>query len=174
VDATFPVAGTYVLYAGFERSSGQEVVARQELVVGGPSGAATLVERRQPVIAPPGIRVALQDAANVRAGSEHTFTLRLEDPTTGEPVRTLTTYLGAPAHVVVINAAATEFVHTHGIVASERAGAAMGAMDTAQPPFGPEISFTHTFASPGLYKIWGQFQTKDGQVITADFVVQVQ
>ena len=175
VDATFPVSGMYVLYAGFERSGGQEVVARQELVVGGPSGAATLVERRQPVIASPGIRVALQNAADVRAGSEHTFTFRLEDPATGEPVRTLTSYLGAPAHVVVINAAAAEFVHTHGMVdTGGGAGATMGTMTTAQPPFGPEISFTHAFASPGLYKIWGQFQTHDGQVITADFVVQVQ
>ena len=175
VDATFPVSGTYVLYAGFERSGGQEVVARQELIVGGPSGAATLAERRQPVIASPGIRVALQHAADVRAGREHTFTFRLEDPASGEPVRTLTSYLGAPAHVVVIDAAAVEFVHTHGMVDAERgAGSTMGAMKTAQPPFGPEISFTHAFASAGLYKIWGQFQTHDGQVITADFVVEVQ
>ncbi len=174
VDATFPVAGTYVLYAGFERSGGQEVVARQELVVGSPSGPAALVEHREPVVASPGLRVALQDAANVRAGDEHTFTFRLEDPRTGEPVRTLTTYLGAPAHVVVINEAATEFVHTHGMVAKDRAGGGMAGMDSAQPPYGPEITFTHTFATPGLYKIWGQLQTHDGHIVTADFVIQVK
>jgi Cu+-exporting ATPase len=173
VDATFPVAGTYVLYAGFERSGGREVVSRQELVVGSASGPAALVERREPVAAPPGVRVALQNAANVRAGSEHTFTFRLEDPRTGEPVRTLTTYLGAPAHVVVIDAAASEFVHTHGMVADARAGAGMAGMESTQPPYGPELSFTHAFATPGLYKIWGQFQTRDGQVVTADFVIQV-
>jgi hypothetical protein len=76
--------------------------------------------------------------------------------------------------VVVINAAVTEFVHTHGMVASDRVGAGMAAMDSAQPPYGPEISFTHTFASPGLYKIWGQFQAHDGHVVTGDFVIQVK
>ena len=173
VDATFPVAGTYVLYGGFERANGQDVVARDELVVGSASGGAALTERRQPVIAAPDIRVALLDSTNVRAGSEHTFTFRLENPTTGEPIRTLTTYLGAPAHVVVINADASEFVHTHGMVVGGQTATGMSAMN-AQPPYGPEIQFTHNFASPGLYKIWGQFQTADGRVITADFVIRVQ
>ncbi len=36
-----------------------------------------------------------------------------------------------------------------------------------------EIAFRHTFAAPGLYKVWGQFLDHHGQVITADFVVRV-
>jgi len=38
--------------------------------------------------------------------------------------------------------------------------------------FGPEVTFHHRFAAPGLYKLWGQFQTADGQVLTVDFVVR--
>jgi hypothetical protein len=41
-------------------------------------------------------------------------------------------------------------------------------------PYGPEIAIHHTFPAPGLYKVWGQFQARDGRVITADFVVRAQ
>ena len=37
----------------------------------------------------------------------------------------------------------------------------------------PEIALHHTFETPGLYKLWGQFQTHDGAIVTADFVVRV-
>ena len=40
--------------------------------------------------------------------------------------------------------------------------------------FGPEVGYHHTFAAPGLYKVWGQFKTADGEVVTADFVVHVE
>jgi Cu+-exporting ATPase len=54
-------------------------------------------------------------------------------------------------------------------------GPSTGASAPASSPagFGPEIALHHTFDAPGLYKLWGQFQTHDGQVITADFVVRV-
>jgi P-type Cu+ transporter len=38
---------------------------------------------------------------------------------------------------------------------------------------GPAIAFHHTFPAPGLYKAWGQFQTADGQIVTADFLIPV-
>jgi Cu+-exporting ATPase len=39
--------------------------------------------------------------------------------------------------------------------------------------FGPEIEFHHTFPAAGLYKLWGQFRTERGEVMTADFVVRI-
>jgi len=38
---------------------------------------------------------------------------------------------------------------------------------------GPAITFTHTFATPGLHKVWGQF-SRGGTVITVPFVVEVR
>ena len=49
---------------------------------------------------------------------------------------------------------------------------ASGGSSAAYGPYGPEIGFHHTFPRPGLYKVWGQFQTGDGRVVTADFVVR--
>ena len=100
------MAGTYVLYAGFERTSGQEVVARSELTVGNASGSGTLSERREPVTAAPDVRVALVGGDGVRAGRKHTLTFRLEDPR-GEPV-VLDAIPGRPAHVGVLNSSANE------------------------------------------------------------------
>ncbi len=60
-------------------------------------------------------------------------------------------------------------VETH----DEQAGAGQEGHAIADA-FGPEIAFHHTFPAPGLYKVWGQFQTHDGQVVTADFVVRAR
>jgi len=81
------------------------------------------------------------------------------------------TYLGAAAHVVILDAQAGSFAHAHG----EASGADGGHSRAAAPgTYGPEIEFRHTFPRPGFYKVWGQFQAPDGRVITADFVINVQ
>ncbi len=63
-------------------------------------------------------------------------------------------YLGAKAHVVLIETTSKEFVHVH------------------PAAVGDEIEMNTTFAKPGTYRGWLQFQT-DGKVHTADFVVKV-
>ena len=42
------------------------------------------------------------------------------------------------------------------------------------PPssFGPDLAFRHTFAEPGRYKVWFQFQAA-GQVQTVAWVLEV-
>ena len=171
VDTSFASAGTYVLYAEFTRSNGQDIVARDELTVGQPSAEGALAFDLTPRVAAPDVRVALEAPEVIRPGSEARFVFRLEDPRTGQPRRDLATYLGAAAHVVILDARAGSFAHTHGDAPSAGAG---HSRTVAQAPYGPEIEFQHTFPRPGLYKIWGQFQTPDGRVITADFVISVQ
>ena len=100
--------------------------------------------------------------------------LRVEDPATGEPVGDLKPYLGAAAHAVVLDAAAETFVHTHGEQVGAGGASHADEGDAAARRYGPEIAFHHTFPRPGLYKLWGQFQTHDDRVVTADFVVRVQ
>ncbi len=172
VDTAFETAGSYVLYAEFTRAGGQDIVQRDELTVGQPSGGSSLVLKRAPAVAAPDGRVALETPDTVRARAETRFVFHLEDPRTGQPRRDLATYLGAAAHVVVLDSQAGSFAHTHGEAPSARP--AHGAATAATGPYGPEIEFHHTFPRPGLYKIWGQFQTPDGRVITADFVIDVQ
>jgi Cu+-exporting ATPase len=90
--------------------------------------------------------------------------------------------LATPTAIMVGTGKAAE----HGIVASDQLytiehghGEAEDAAGNEVWPlpgtrFGPEIGFHHRFAAPGLYKLWGQFRTADGQVITADFVVRAE
>ena len=170
VETTFDSAGRYLLFASFSRG-GRDAVQRDEVDVGGGPGAgAALAEDRAPKTVG-GLRVSLTGAAGLRAGADSRLVFRLEDAATGEPVSDLATYLGAAAHVVVLDERATLFVHTHG--EAPRAGAGHGST-ASKGPYGPEIEFHHAFPAPGLYKIWGQFQMADGRVITADFVIDVQ
>jgi hypothetical protein len=84
------------------------------------------------------------------------------------------------AHVVILDEAAERFAHTHGEQVGAAAGAGPGSHSAGHEDhgavataFGPDIAFQHTFPAPGPYKVWGQFQAQDGQIITADFVVRV-
>ncbi|HXI17200.1 MAG TPA: copper-translocating P-type ATPase, partial [Chloroflexota bacterium] len=194
LDVTFPEAGAYLLFAEIERKGGQRVLLREQLTVGSVGGLpaastatpALAVDERAPKVVE-GARVALFDAAGLRAGREEVLTFRLEDPLTGEPIRNLRPYLAEPAHVVVVSADASHFAHVHGepehgdgtsgspAVGRSTAGHTSGAAGAPQAlSYGPEISFHYTFPAPGLYKIWGQFQTVDSRVITAEYVVTVR
>ena len=124
-----------------------------------------------------GLRISLQGTGHFHAGGQERFTFRIEEAATGEPVSDLQPYLGAPAHVVVLSADGADFVHTHGeLAAGGPAPAHSGGADAHTPApaggIGPEIPFHNTFPRPGLYKVWGQFKTRSGEVVTADFVVR--
>jgi Cu+-exporting ATPase len=167
VTTTLP-AGTYTLYDEFKRGE-RTVLDQRELAVGAgqPAGAAHLA----PDLAPKtveGVTVALQAPQTIRAGEEAGFTFTLTRD--GQPVTDLEAYLGAAAHVAVVSADSSEFAHTHGEAGDHGHGGAAGAPTT---PFGPRVSFEHTFAKPGLYKVWGQFSYQ-GRVITVPYVVEVR
>jgi Cu+-exporting ATPase len=38
--------------------------------------------------------------------------------------------------------------------------------------FGPELDVHAEFPTPGVYRLWGQFRTADGQVLTVPFTVR--
>ena len=103
---------------------------------------------------------------------------RRVSPPRSDTRASLVRVLGAPAHVVILDEAAATFAHTHGeavggTVAAGHGDSHAGGHGDAGATYGPEIAFHHTFAAPGLYKVWGQFLDHHGQVITADFVVRV-
>jgi hypothetical protein len=82
-------------------------------------------------------------------------------------------YLGAASHVVVLNAQAEGFTHVHGVAGAAPPAGEMGEMADAPAQFGPDYAFSHTFAQPGLYKVWSQF-AHNGQVLTVAWVVEVR
>ncbi|HEX6385364.1 MAG TPA: hypothetical protein VF177_11890 [Anaerolineae bacterium] len=181
LDLTLPEPGRYLLFIEFGRASGEHISQKDVIIVGSPSGGTVApVEDWGPQTIGD-IRVTLQGAKTIQAGQEVTLSFHLEDVRTGESLRNLQPYLGAPAHVVILSENAEIFGHTHGelphaggghhVVASMHGGHAGHEMNDA--PFGPEIKFRHTFPTPGLYKVWGQFQTDAGQVITADFTDRI-
>ena len=84
-------------------------------------------------------------------------------------MRHLQPYLAAAGHVIVASERLYSIQHGHG-EAEDPSGTERWAMPGTR--FGPEIGFHHRFAAPGLYKLWGQFKTAQGEVITVDFVVR--
>jgi len=177
VDVVFPTEGSYTLYSEFTRANNHDILAQQRVSVGtAGSNPARLVEDGTPKVSN-GVRVQLDGADGLQAGTPAELTFKLEDAQTGVGLQTLQPYLGAPAHIVIIDQQNASFAHTHG----EQVGAESGTHQSsgseqamAGTMYGPDIAFHYTFPAPGLYKVWGQFQTQDGQVLTAAYVVRVQ
>ncbi len=179
VETTPPDADTYRIYTEFVRN-GEKVLDRRELAVGGPTeGGAQLTPDLSPKTIG-GTTVSLDAPENIRAGEP--VHLDFELTRDGEPVTDLAPYLGAAAHVAIVSEDGSDFAHGHGeakgaeeaVRGSEDhgegdAGAAHGVPDS----FGPGVRADHTFGSPGLYKLWAQFES-DGRVVTAPFVVEVR
>jgi Cu+-exporting ATPase len=180
VETTLPVAGTYRLYDEFVHD-GQTVLDQRELIVGEASSAgAGLTPDTAPKTAN-GMTVAIRTPETIHAGEATQFTLDVTRD--GQPVTDLEPYLGAAAHIAIVNGDGTDFAHTHGEATAPSAATSddhahadegAGGDEHAVPAaFGPQVTVEHTFAEPGLYKLWAQF-SHDGQVITVPFVVEVR
>lgn len=176
LDVTFPEAGNYLLFNQFSTASGQEVLLRDTVRVGATAPARGLLVADRAAKYAAGYRTSLAAQVPIRAGRASRFTARVQDAATGRPVSTLRPYLAAAAHVAVVSEDGSYFLHTHGVVAGY-GGHGMPGMSAGDPTapsiFGPEVEFTTTFARPGLYRMWVQYSTADGHVITAPFTVQV-
>jgi hypothetical protein len=103
-----------------------------------------------------GVRVRL-DAADLVAGKRAVLRFRLFDQATGAPVTTFEPFLGAPGHMLLVNASLTDSIHVH------------PEEQDMQTPF---VSFLPLLPASGTYKLWVQFQ-RGGRVITAPFVIAI-
>ena len=185
VTDTFPTAGDYVLYLEFAPAGHSEEVHRFDLPVG---AAGSAPAQLTPDLAPRSIdgvdaSIAVVGAGQVRAGDEAVFTVHLTRD--GQPVTDLHTYLGAAAHVVILNERAGGFAHVHAVAGTQPAAGNAGTMegmgdmgdmvDEEAPParFGPDITFVHTFPTAGLYKMWVQV-AQGNNVVTIPWVVDVK
>ncbi|MCC6457950.1 MAG: copper-translocating P-type ATPase [Caldilineaceae bacterium] len=179
VEVTLPTGGNYWLFAEVTRATGEHAVVREMLTVAGEAAAweTPTVDAAERVVE--GVRVNLAGAEAIRVGEPVTFRFEVEDATSGEPLRDLQSYLGAPAHVVILDQGGQTFTHVHGALPAAEDAAhdghgEQGGHGELPATFGPIILASHAFAEGGLYKVWFEFQTGKGQPLVADFVVNVQ
>jgi Cu+-exporting ATPase len=171
VELTFPAEGRYQLNSEFRlRGEMADVLVTEQVVVGDPgaSAPAELVEDRAHRVVD-GIRVALD--GEVVAGAESDLRFTFTDAATGDPVDDLQPYLAAAGHVVIVAEDGSGFTHTHAEVEDADGNPVFALPGTT---FGPELDFHLHADEPGFYKLWGQFETADGTVITVPFVVEAR
>jgi Cu+-exporting ATPase len=164
---TFPTGGEYVVNTEF-RLRGQmgDLHERTVLHVDGATVAPVRLEPtgRTRVVA--GVEVTMTGDVEAGRVSDLHFTFR--DAGSGRPVTTLRPYLAAAGHVVVMRADGQTFAHQHADVRDEDGNAVFALPGQT---FGPDLPVHATFATPGLYRIWGQFRLGTGEVVTVPFTV---
>jgi Cu+-exporting ATPase len=170
----FPTAGDYVLYVEFAPEGMADEVHRFDLPVGTTGSAPAQMAADMSTHTVDGLdaSIKLVGAETVQAGKEAVFTVNLE--LAGQPVTDLQAYLGAAAHVVILNERAGGFAHVHAVAGSAaQVGGGMDEMSAPPAQFGPDVSFAHTFPASGLYKMWVQVARGDS-VVTIPWVVEVK
>jgi P-type Cu+ transporter len=168
-DVTFPTAGTYHVDSEFREGGAMtDVLHRDTVAVAGVAPAVDPVTSpTERALTVDGLEVTLDGRA--RVGEPSDFELTFADAATGEPVDDLQPYLGAAGHVIVMKADATTFAHRHA-EALDGDGDPVFALPGTD--FGPELELHTTFTTPGLYRMWAQFETVAGEVVTVPFVVE--
>ena len=169
-ELTFPSAGRYVIHTELRRRGAMsDLVARQEVVVDGllPRSAADPTPSPRSQLAG-GLRVTLDGDAEL---GDSTFTYRFTDARTGAPVTDLRPYLAAAGHIVVMPLDGSGFAHEHAEAVDDR-GRPVFALPSQR--FGPNLTVHAELPRPGLYRLWGQFRTAEGQVLTTTFTVRAE
>ncbi len=163
-----PEAGTYAVAAELARRGGGVQLARSTMDVEGTAA---------PAPEPPGAGPRTVDGTPVEltisSGTPTTITAHF-------PAQDLQPWLGMLGHLIITGpftgppgpsaAKAPTWAHVHAMVPPV-AGQA-GRPDETVAAYGPDVSFTYTFAEPGRYRIWLQAE-RGYQVLTVPAVVDV-
>lgn len=152
---TLPSGGDYFLYADYMPSGGGQQLEKFTLNATGKASTAKVYNTAQLAAKAGGYEVKLSTAdGKFTSGSmQHIEATITKGGKTVDP-NTLEDYLGAKAHVVVIGLQDKDYLHVH---------------PNAERDF---LDLHATFAKPGIYRCWVQFQA-GGEVQVADFVLDV-
>jgi hypothetical protein len=157
----FRSGGHYRLYAEFTAPGAPARHESFDVNVAGPA-------RAQVPLKPGPTSSLLRTSDPLRAGKDIELRFAVPDRAGLEP------YLGAWAHVVILDEKQRHFIHAHptedGPVAVTPVHAHSGAVPAGPAP--AEIRVMTSFPEPGVYKLWLQMQRR-GTVEAISFVVQV-
>lgn len=169
IDASFPGAGVYHVYADAEPATFGHAVFRFDIPID--AAAATPAPRHlSPIgVAALGDYVVHLSADRVKAGADTPVLVSIMKA--GEPASDLHPYLGAYAHIVAIDARDLSYTHVHAMDMSAMASGA--AMNGEVPPNAivPATMPVHlTLPHRGIYKVWVQF-IGGSRLYAAPFVI---
>lgn len=155
VKATFPAGGNYLLFADYKPSEGGEVADKLAIKVAGKANPSMKYSAEKLTWTNNGLSLTLKTkSGKFEMGKEsHIDGILTQD---GQPVNveSLENYLGAKAHVVMIEMPDKDYIHAH--------------PETAKGNFHLHAEFEHE----GMYRAWIQFLV-NGKVQVADFVIKV-
>ncbi|MBL7783946.1 MAG: hypothetical protein JNM22_22105 [Saprospiraceae bacterium] len=153
----FDAGGKYWAFADYKPTGGLNQVNKTQLDVAGTPSKPVAYNQSKMTASVDGFTLTMEaghGGSGFTTGSQQHIPVTIKQG--GKPVdpATFENYLGEKAHLVLVEVGSKEFVHTH---------------PSAE---GGKLDIHTTFAKPGTYRGWLQFQT-DGKVHTADFVVKV-
>ncbi|MCC6279965.1 MAG: hypothetical protein IT262_05165 [Saprospiraceae bacterium] len=153
---TFPQGGQYFLFADYKPAGAGHQVEKLPLRVSGPAPQPVTYAAARATVLVDGYEVSLTPMGG-KWLTNKALHITGQVKKAGRPldVSDFENYLGAKAHVVLVGLEDKTYEHVHPDVQA-------GAFDLHT-----------TFAKPGLYRMWMQFQT-EGKVHTADFVLAVE
>ncbi len=157
-ETRFDAGGKYWAFTDFKPTGGLNRVNKTEINVAGAPAKAVAYTQPKMTTTVDGYALTLEgghEGAGFAAGSQQHIPVTITKGGKAVDPATFENYLGEKAHLVLVEVASKEFVHTH---------------PSAE---GGRLDIHTTFAKPGTYRGWLQFQT-DGKVHTADFVLKVE
>ena len=154
---SFPVGGTYLLFADYKPKGQPDATAKAELKVPGENPSAPTLKPNVPGKVEAESLSAEISVQGAKKGHESSITFDLRDAQ-GKPVTDLQPYMGERGHLNVLSADGKEYVHAHPADAKGKAD--------------QRVTFEVHFPRPGLFKGWGQFRRQD-RIHVIPFVVKV-
>lgn len=155
VEYVFPKSGTYRLFADHQPKGQSPGLATGELVIAGDDEAAVALvpdTSHDVTVGEMKAHVAMMPGTEATTVRFHLVDLA------GKAVTDLEPYLGAMGHLVIIGADGRDYVHAHPL--SEARTAPSGT-----------VEFAALFPTPGIYRMWGQFQ-HNGTVFTVPVTIE--
>jgi uncharacterized membrane protein len=169
LDYRFPHPGHYLIFGEYFPAGQRDQAFRFPIAVGEDELTAELPQLQvtpadtKPIDGHPQMTAELvTQPRTLTAGTHAMLLFRLTND--GQPVIDLQPYMGAMGHCAIIAEDTQSFLHCHPEQVYPTTPDSRG---------GPDIAFHTNFPHPGKYKIWGQFR-RNGQVVIADFVVEVK
>ncbi len=157
-ETRFDAGGKYWAFTDYKPTGGLNQVNKTELDVAGTPAKSVAYTQPKLTASVDGFTLAMEaghSGTGFATGSHQHIPVTITKGGKAVDPAAFENYLGEKAHLVLVEAASKEFVHTH------------------PSAVGGKLDIHTTFAKPGTYRGWLQFQT-DGKVHTADFVVKVE